>query len=101
MSQEKLKPCPFCGAQESERDGVIGTQHKEDCYIILMETELPNSPLRIMAWNQRVAEPSNEKLSHRAPENMNKPRTPADNGQAPVPVGSGDLLGIAINDIQI
>jgi hypothetical protein len=24
---------------------------------------------------------------------MNKPTTPADNGQAPVPVGSGDLLG--------
>lgn len=53
MTTEKLLPCPFCGANESERDGARGTENSKDCYIILMETELPNSPLRIMAWNTR------------------------------------------------
>src|SRR5271168_2844953 len=52
--ETKLLACPFCGAVESERDGVIGTEHKDECYLILMETELPNSPLRIMAWNTRT-----------------------------------------------
>jgi hypothetical protein len=56
MSEEKLLACPFCGTEESERDGTKGTQHKDDCYIILMETELPNSPLRIMAWNRRAGD---------------------------------------------
>jgi hypothetical protein len=56
MNEEKLKACPFCGSEESERDGTNGTQHKDDCYIILMETELPNSPLRIMAWNRRAGD---------------------------------------------
>jgi hypothetical protein len=50
---EELKPCPFCGAKEEERDGVKGTTHHAECYFILWETELSNSPLRVMAWNTR------------------------------------------------
>lgn len=67
---DKMLHCPFCGATESERDGVVGTQHKEDCYIILMETELPNSPLRIMAWNARHEKKSIEIIHQQQPDDM-------------------------------
>ena len=60
MTQDKMKPCPFCGAEESERDGQMGVEHKEDCYFLLMESELPGSPLRFMAWNSRAAESGNQ-----------------------------------------
>ena len=62
----ELLPCPFCGATEEERDGVKGTNHHEECYLILMETELPNSPLRIMAWNSRtdIVQELREQLEH-------------------------------------
>lgn len=52
----ELKNCPFCGKSNSERDGIMGIDHHPECYIILMETELPNSPIRAMAWNTRHAD---------------------------------------------
>ena len=75
MSEEKLLACPFCGAEESERDGESGIQHKSECYIILMETELPNSPRRVMAWNERAG------------------------GRIPTPPETGSAKGVGISDL--
>ena len=84
MNEAKFLACPFCGTEESERDGVKGIQHKEDCYIILMETELPNSPLRIMAWNRRAG--------GREPAMSETGGTKG--------VGMSDLLGAVVKFIQ-
>ncbi len=53
----KLLPCPFCGAPQEDVDGEMGTRHKEWCYFIVWEHELPGAPNRIMAWNTRTPQP--------------------------------------------
>lgn len=60
MTQDKLKPCPFCGAHMNlSDDGDLVAWHKHDCFFILLEedeldlTDEEIKGLFIEAWNRR------------------------------------------------
>ena len=51
-----MKPCPFCGAEVINSDGLI--KHAPDCYIIIHFYSTPRRDRDENAWNKRPIEDS-------------------------------------------
>jgi len=49
-----MKPCPFCGAEIQNSDGLI--EHKSDCYIIVHFYSTPRRDRDLKAWEHRPLE---------------------------------------------